>query len=178
MEIWAKTSLRHSLTSEHQTVMRVSMLLSTYHVLGFLFKTILCRLTFNPGHTWMNVFVCVCVCVCVCVVHDQPCSTLLYPIDCSSPGSSVYGVSQARILKWVAISSSRGPSWSRDRTCVSCVSCIDRKALYHYSTWEVQLDEWGAIITPCPKMRKPYHWLIQGLAWGSLASKCQHWIFL
>ena len=61
METWAKTSLRHSLTSEHQTVVRVSMLLSTYHVLGFLFKTILCRLTFNPGHTWMNVFVCVCV---------------------------------------------------------------------------------------------------------------------
>ena len=30
----------------------------------------------------------------------------------------------ARKLEWVAISSSRGSSWSRDRTCVSRVSCI------------------------------------------------------
>ena len=30
------------------------------------------------------------------------------PIDCNPPDSSVCGVSQARILKWVAISFSRG----------------------------------------------------------------------
>ena len=32
------------------------------------------------------------------------------PTDCSPPGSSVQGISQARILEWVAISSSRGSS--------------------------------------------------------------------
>ena len=32
-------------------------------------------------------------------------------MDCSPPGSSVHGVSQARILEWVAISSSRGERW-------------------------------------------------------------------
>ena len=32
------------------------------------------------------------------------------PIDCSPPGSSVHGISQARILEWVAISFSRGSS--------------------------------------------------------------------
>ena len=32
------------------------------------------------------------------------------PIDCSPPGSSVRGISQARILEWTAISSSRVPS--------------------------------------------------------------------
>ena len=31
-------------------------------------------------------------------------STLHDPVDCSPPGSSVCGISQARILKWVAIS--------------------------------------------------------------------------
>ena len=31
-------------------------------------------------------------------------------MDCSSPGSSVYGILQARILEWVAISISRGSS--------------------------------------------------------------------
>ena len=40
----------------------------------------------------------------------RSCLTLGNPMDCSSPGSSVYGISQARILKWVAISYSRGSS--------------------------------------------------------------------
>ena len=46
------------------------------------------------------------------------CLTLCNPMDCSPPGSSVYGISQARILKWVAISSSRGSSLPRDQTCI------------------------------------------------------------
>ena len=37
----------------------------------------------------------------------QSCLTLCEPIDCSSPGSSVHGISQARIRKWDAISFSR-----------------------------------------------------------------------
>ena len=40
--------------------------------------------------------------------------TLCDPMDCSSPGSSVHGISQARILEWVAISFSRGPSQPKD----------------------------------------------------------------
>ena len=44
------------------------------------------------------------------------------PMDCSPPGSSVHGISQARILKWVAISFSRGSSQPRDRTHVSWVA--------------------------------------------------------
>ena len=37
----------------------------------------------------------------------QSCPTLGDPMDSSPPGSSVRGISQARILEWVAISSSR-----------------------------------------------------------------------
>ena len=37
-------------------------------------------------------------------------------MDYSPPGSSVHGIFQARILEWVAISSSRGSSRSRDQT--------------------------------------------------------------
>ena len=44
--------------------------------------------------------------------------------NCSPAGSSLHGVFQARILKWVAISSYRGSSWPRDQTCVSCVFYI------------------------------------------------------
>ena len=46
---------------------------------------------------------------------------------CSLPGSSVQGILQARILEWVAMPSSRGSSWPRDRTCVSYVSCVGRQ---------------------------------------------------
>ena len=43
------------------------------------------------------------------------------PMDYSLPGSSVHGISQARILKSVAIFFSRGSSWPRDWTLVSCL---------------------------------------------------------
>ena len=58
----------------------------------------------------------------------QSCPTLCDPADCSPPGSSVHGIFQARILVWVAVSSSRGSSQPRDQTCVSCVG---RQVLYH-----------------------------------------------
>ena len=53
------------------------------------------------------------------VFVTQSCLTLCYPIDCSPPGSSVHGISQVRILVWVAISFSRGSSRPRDGTHVS-----------------------------------------------------------
>ena len=63
------------------------------------------------------------------------CSILCSPMDCSPPGSSTYGISQARILEWVAISASRESSQPRDRTHVSCVSCTGRRILYHLRHW-------------------------------------------
>ena len=44
----------------------------------------------------------------------QSCLTLCNPMDCSPLGSSVHGILQARILEWVAISSSRGSSKPRN----------------------------------------------------------------
>ena len=52
------------------------------------------------------------------------CPTLCDLMDHSPPGSSVHGIFQARIWKWVAISSSRGSSLPRDQTLTSCISCI------------------------------------------------------
>ena len=66
----------------------------------------------------------------------QVCPTLCKPMDCSPPGFCVSGTFQARLLEWVAISSSRGSSWPRDQTHVSCVYCICRQILYHWATWE------------------------------------------
>ena len=63
--------------------------------------------------------------VCPCL-FAQLCLTLCDAMDCSPPGFSVCRILQARILEWVAISCSRGSSQPRDRTCVSCISCIGR----------------------------------------------------
>ena len=60
----------------------------------------------------------------------QLCLTLCHAMDCSPPGFSVRGSLQVRLLEWVAISSSRGSSQPRDRTCISYVSCIVRQVLY------------------------------------------------
>ena len=73
----------------------------------------------------------------VCV-HTQSYLTFCKPVDCSPLGSTVHGIFQARILEWIATSCSRGSSWPRDWTCVSCVSCISRWILYHQGTWEEQ----------------------------------------
>ena len=57
----------------------------------------------------------------------QSCPTLSDPMDRSLPGSSVHGIFQARVLEWVAISSSRESSQPRDGTCASC---IGKRILY------------------------------------------------
>ena len=65
---------------------------------------------------------------CLFVLVPKWCLTLCDPMDCSPLSSSVHGISQAKILEWVAISSSGGSSPPTDRTAWSC---IGRRILYH-----------------------------------------------
>ena len=51
----------------------------------------------------------------------QLCPTLCNPMDCNLPGSTLHGILQARVLEWVAISFSRGSSWPRVWTRISCI---------------------------------------------------------
>ena len=60
----------------------------------------------------------------VCAVA-QLCPTLCNSMDCSLPGSSVHGIFQERILKWVASSYSRGSSRPRDGSCISWVPALE-----------------------------------------------------
>ena len=69
--------------------------------------------------------------LCALCSAPQSCLTLRDLMDHSPPGSSVHGILQARILEWVAMLSSRGSSQPRDRTRISCVSCIGKWILYH-----------------------------------------------
>ena len=68
-----------------------------------------------------------------CYLVIKSCLILCHTIDYRLPGSSVHGISQARILKWVAISFSRGSSRPRD-----LLICIGRWVLYHWAIREVQ----------------------------------------
>ena len=56
--------------------------------------------------------------------------TFCSPTDCSLPGSSVHGIFQARVLKWVAISFSRGIflTWGSNPVLLNC-----RQTLYPLS---------------------------------------------
>ena len=70
-------------------------------------------------------------CLCGLIKSLQPCSSLCTPLDCGLPGSSIHWILQARILEWVAISSSRGSPQPRDLTGLSYFFCTGRRILHH-----------------------------------------------
>ena len=74
---------------------------------------------------------------CMCAKPLQSCPAVCNTMDCSLPGSSGHGILQVRIMEWVAISSPRGSSRTRDWNHVPCSS---RQILIHYTTREVFLE--------------------------------------
>ena len=56
------------------------------------------------------------------LLFSHSCLTLCDPTNCSPPGSSVHGISQARIPEWTAISFSRGSFQCKDLTRVFCIA--------------------------------------------------------
>ena len=81
----------------------------------------------------------------------------------SLPGSSIHGISQARILEWVAISFSRGSSQPRDQICVSC---IGKWVLYHWVTREAQClrhSKWWTKLTACVPVQQWKDWVREWL---------------
>ena len=96
----------------------------------------------------------------VLVLCAQACPTLRNLMDCSPQWNSVCGVLQARILEWVAIPFSRGSSWPRDWTQVSCVQAdsLLSEALGKPKVWKQpkcpSIDEW---IRKCDTYT-PWYW--------------------
>ena len=93
---------------------------------------------------------------CVCAKSLQSCPAVCSPIDCTPPGYSVRGILQARILEWVAISSSRGSSCPRDWTWVSSISLpwqagsLPLVSPGKYVTWQIHLiPMWAPGISGC-----------------------------
>ena len=84
----------------------------------------------------------------------QPCLTLCDPVDRSLPVSSVHEILQARMLEWVAMPSSRRPSWPKDGTCISCISCTAGGFFIHWAIWEAQgvyeaFQKWARMDSGC-----------------------------
>ena len=77
-----------------------------------------------------------------CLLVIQLCPTLYNPMDCSPAGSSVHGISQVRILEWVAIPFSRGPPCTRGQTRDSCI------AGRFYILWAIKEVLPGGRLTP------------------------------
>ena len=78
--------------------------------------------------------------------------TLLDSMDCSPPGSSGHGIFQARVLERVVVPFSRGSSWPRDQTSVSCIArgFLTAEPLGKTNltrSWRQKLCKWSCIIT-------------------------------
>ena len=85
----------------------------------------------------------------------QLCQTLCNTMDCSLPGSSVHEILQARILEWIAMSSSWGSSWPRDQTCGFLMSPeLTGRFFITSATWEAWwlnkcwMNEWMNTMYP------------------------------
>ena len=74
-----------------------------------------------------------CLCAFLCAQSFQLSLTLSDLVDCSPPDFSVHGIVQARILEWIAMPSSRGSSWHRTQTRISC---LVGEFFTHWATWE------------------------------------------
>ena len=102
-------------------------------------------------------------------------------LPCSSPGSSVHGLSQVRILEWVAISFFRGSSWPRDGIGVSFISCTGRQILYHWATVNtlqllLLLSHFSPVrlcVTPPLAFSRQEHW--NGLPFPSPMHESEKW---
>ena len=83
---------------------------------------------------------------CTSPEHAVSCmwSPLFDPTGYISPGSSVHGISQTRILEWVATSFSRGSSRPRDWTQVSCIA---GRFFIHWATWKALIWQNMGLIT-------------------------------
>ena len=107
-----------------------------------------------PWLTSLSVMSSRAVCSYVCV---QSCLTLCDTMNCSLPGSSFHVIFQARVLKWVAISYSRGSSHPRDWTHISWIGrqifyqlqhLGDPLGLWCCCKWHYFIHFYGSIIFP------------------------------
>ena len=111
------------------------------------------------------------------------CPALCNPMDCNKPGSSVCGISQARILERGTNSFPRGSSQSSNGTYISCTG---RQVFYYWTTREAQDMNYQSAIrakllpscvtvckpTDCSPPGSSVHGILQAriLEWAAISS--------
>ena len=114
----------------------------------------------------------------------------LWPVACQAPLSM--GFFKVRILEWVAISSSRASSWPRDRTHISCISCLTGEFFTSEPPGKPKVERgrwwgggnsthltgstWGLKVRICRTLRLEKHWVCPFLDKASTNSKGNKWI--
>ena len=93
-------------------------------------------------------------------------------MNCNLPGSFVLGISQARILKWGAISFSRGSYQPRDQTSVSWNFCTGGWILYHSANLRssCSMDYWKVKSFP----KADFHFSVKGTV-ESISGQWKKW---
>ena len=106
-KIWVLTEIINQSTLEPQYFSLPVLLRYNWHITLYPFKA-------------YNIMICY---MCYSLVIKS-CPLFRDPIDCSPPDSSVHGISQARILEWVAVAISffRKSSQLKDQTRVFCIA--------------------------------------------------------
>ena len=102
----------------------------------------------------------------------------LQSLNCSQSGSSAHGISQASILEWVAISLSRGSSWLRNQTHVTCIAAIFFTTGAPGKPRDIFLclfPSWFWTTYFLRTFSHKIHQLIQTDTWGT-AAKFTHWL--
>ena len=104
------------------------------------------------------------------VTQSRP--ALCDPMDYGPPGFSAHGTIQARMLEWVAIPSSRGSSWPRDQTRLSCI--VGR----FFTVWAIR-EAWYDIklvgyLGICKMSTGPDDWSAS-YTWKLLSKKLRSW---
>ena len=105
---------------------------------------------FRFSHWWLG----------ACAKPLQSCPTLCDSMDCSPPGSSVHGISEARILEWVTVSFSWVSDWENCKTEISlcvyvCISvcvcvCLKNKSLIYCHSRYLAPGTWRRQWHPTP----------------------------
>ena len=79
----------------------------------------------------------------------QSCPTLIDPMDCSLPGSSVHGIFQARVLEWGAIAFSRNDAWEMPK-CSNCLFTLCVQISTHNPDQEIYFHLFVCSLDPKP----------------------------
>ena len=106
---------------------------------------------FQCLYLWLSIIACIYVCL-----HALSCLTLCNPMDYSPSGSSVHGIFQSRILKWVQCHFLQGIF-----LISSCIFCFGRWILYHHTNLKFVMT-----FNAVSAAGEPQHWT--GIRWALL----------